>query len=92
MSPEIIDNKPYNHKTDIWSLGVILYEMCALTQPFNATSLAHLALNIVRGNYAPLPTIYSKDIKNLVGQLLSRDSGKRPSVNEILSKINSNII
>ena len=30
LSPEIIDNKPYNFKTDIWSIGVVLYELCAL--------------------------------------------------------------
>lgn len=34
MSPEICDNKDYSFKTDIWSLGVILYELCALKPPF----------------------------------------------------------
>ena len=47
LSPEIVENKPYNFKSDIWSLGVLLYEICALKPPFNATSLANLARNIL---------------------------------------------
>lgn len=51
LSPEIIENKPYNFKSDMWSLGVLLYEMCALKPPFNGGSLHMLALQIVRGAY-----------------------------------------
>lgn len=86
LSPEIIDNKPYNMQTDIWSLGVILYELCALTTPFDANNLNYLALKIVRGSYNPLSNNVSKEIKNLVGLLLSTDPNKRPNINDILSK------
>ena len=51
LSPEIIENSPYTFKTDVWSLGVLLYEMCALKPPFEANSLHMLALKIVRGVY-----------------------------------------
>lgn len=37
MSPELLESKPYNHKSDIWALGCVLYEITALTYPFNAT-------------------------------------------------------
>jgi NIMA (never in mitosis gene a)-related kinase len=47
LSPEIIENKPYNFKSDVWSLGVLLYEMCALGPPFNAGSLHELAKRII---------------------------------------------
>ena len=47
LSPEIIESSPYSFKSDIWSLGVILYEMCALVPPFNAQSLHQLAQRII---------------------------------------------
>ena len=87
LSPEIIDSKPYNFKSDIWSLGVVLYELCALKPPFDAESLPKLAMKIVRGNYNPIPSHYSKELKNLIASLLALDPQKRPSVHQILSKL-----
>jgi NIMA (never in mitosis gene a)-related kinase len=84
LSPEIIESKPYSFKSDVWSLGVVLYEMCALKPPFTSDSLNFLALKIVRGQYSPLPGHYSKELKNLVFSLLQVDPVKRPSVNQIL--------
>jgi NIMA (never in mitosis gene a)-related kinase len=34
MSPEIWSNRPYNASSDIWSLGCLMYELCALRPPF----------------------------------------------------------
>jgi len=51
ISPEIIEGRPYSFMTDIWSIGVVLYELCTLKPPFNAESLHFLALKIVKGQY-----------------------------------------
>jgi NIMA (never in mitosis gene a)-related kinase len=59
LSPEIINSKPYNSKTDIWSLGVMLYEMCCLKPPFDGPNLHMLAMKIVRGAFTPIPGTYS---------------------------------
>jgi NIMA (never in mitosis gene a)-related kinase len=87
LSPEIVNNKPYSFKSDIWSLGVLLYEMAALKMPFDANSLPMLSLKIIKGNYNPLPNNFSKDMRNLVAALLVVDVNKRPNINDILSKI-----
>ena len=34
-SPEVYNNQPYSSKTDIWSLGCLLHEMCNLQKPFD---------------------------------------------------------
>lgn len=60
LSPEIIESSPYNFKSDIWSLGVLLYEMSALQPPFNATSLHQLAQKIITGKFDRVPSIYSQ--------------------------------
>ena len=51
LSPEICEDKPYNEKSDIWALGIILYEMAALEHPFNAKNEADLMVKIVKGRY-----------------------------------------
>ncbi len=84
LSPEIVQSKPYNFKSDIWSLGVLLYEMLALKMPFDAKSLPMLTLKIIKGNFGSIPSCFSKDVKNLVTTLMQVDSNKRPSVNDVL--------
>lgn len=66
ISPEIVENKPYNFKSDIWSLGVILYEMCTLKPPFDASNLPSLALKIVTGNYRPIPKKFTPKLSDLI--------------------------
>lgn len=48
-SPEIWSDKPYDYKSDLWSVGCIIYELCALSPPFKGTSLENLCKNVKRG-------------------------------------------
>lgn len=84
LSPEIVENRPYSFKSDVWSLGVLLYELCTLKPPFDGTSIRHLGLNIVRGIYPPIPPHFSRDLKMLIAQMLTVDSNRRPTVAQVL--------
>jgi len=83
-SPEIWNDKPYNSKCDIWSLGCIIYEMATLHVPFRGTSLHQLFCKIMKGKYLQIPNRYSKDLKNIIKIILVGDPEKRPSAEELL--------
>ncbi|XP_028819776.1 serine/threonine-protein kinase Nek5 isoform X2 [Denticeps clupeoides] len=84
LSPEICENQPYNNKTDIWSLGCVLYELCTLKHPFEACSLRQLVVRICRGRYAPPSPHYSPALRQLIGQLFKVHPRDRPSVTSLL--------
>ena len=84
LSPEILENKPYDSKTDIWSLGVLLYEMMTFRMPFVANSLPMLSVKIMRGQYTPPPAIYTKDLREIVSKCLTVLPSKRPRIVDIL--------
>ena len=84
LSPEIVENKPYSFESDVWSLGILLYEMCALEPPFNGRSIHELALRIVHAQYKEIPKQYSEDMKILIRMCLNPEAEERPSVNHLL--------
>ena len=51
FSPELIKSQPYREPSDVWALGVILFELLTLKRPFNGDNIAILALNITNGTY-----------------------------------------
>ncbi|XP_076467843.1 uncharacterized protein LOC143298775 isoform X2 [Babylonia areolata] len=86
LSPEIVENKPYNNKSDIWSLGCVLYELTTLKHAFEAGNMKNLVLKIIRGSYPPISPQYSYDLRGLIAQLFKRAPRDRPSINVILKK------
>lgn len=58
--------------------------MCTYKHPFTGANQAGLILRIVRGKYEPIPSFYSKDLAEIVGKCLQRDTRKRPSIQDLL--------
>jgi NIMA (never in mitosis gene a)-related kinase len=86
LSPEICENKPYNNKSDVWSLGCILYEMATLKHTFEAANMKGLVLKILRGKYPKIPSFYSVKMRQLIDHCLAQLPKNRPSVNTILKQ------
>jgi len=85
MSPEQIQSKSYNEKSDIWSLGCIVYEMAMLSPPFKASNYLHLAEKIKRGQYERVRSRnYSDALESAIAMMLRVDSTERAAVEELL--------
>jgi serine/threonine protein kinase len=86
LAPEVCDGSDYNEKSDIWSLGVVFYELCALRLPFPGDNLLAVVSSIMGGDLAKLPAALDKRFTKIVSQMLQRDPAKRPSAQQLLEK------
>ncbi|ELV12941.1 Serine/threonine-protein kinase Nek2 [Tupaia chinensis] len=84
MSPEQMNRMSYNEKSDIWSLGCLLYELCALMPPFTAFNQKELAGKIREGKFRRIPYRYSDELNDIITRMLNLKDYHRPSVEEIL--------
>lgn len=78
-SPEVWKDQPYDNKSDMWSLGCVLYEMIALNPPFRAGNMDGLYQAVLKGNYYPIDESYSVPLREVIGMLLQVNPNKRPS-------------
>src|SRR5262249_8382565 len=69
MSPEQARGQPVDRRTDVWSLGVVLYEMLTRRQPFRGETTADTLANILHREPEPLTVDISPDG---LSQILSR--------------------
>ena len=83
-SPEVWKDLPYDNKSDIWSLGCVLYEMITLKPPFRAENMEGLYNKVIKGNYQKIPDKFSNDLSEVISLLIQVDSNKRPSCENLL--------
>ena len=83
-SPEIWNDRPYDYKSDIWSVGCIIYELCQLKPPFRGTNLRDLCRNVNRGYYLPISSYYSNELRQMISMMLVVDPNKRAGTDDLL--------
>ncbi|GKT35681.1 hypothetical protein ADUPG1_008789 [Aduncisulcus paluster] len=84
LSPEQIEGQAYNERSDVWSVGCLLYEMCALTPPFYGKNVGAVVLKIATAPIPDLPPPYSVNLGVVFRQMLARDPADRLSVSSLL--------
>ncbi|ESO98205.1 hypothetical protein LOTGIDRAFT_62743, partial [Lottia gigantea] len=83
MSPEVLKHEGYNSKSDIWSIGCILYEMCALEHAFDGQGLMAVMYKIVEGKPPDLPKRYSKDLNEVFKGMIIKNPDERPCATKV---------
>ncbi|KAF6254591.1 NimA-related protein kinase 6 [Scenedesmus sp. NREL 46B-D3] len=84
-SPEVVKGVKYDFKSDMWSMGCLLYELAMLKSPFEmeGANLYDVFQKIGRGDFQPLPADrFSPAMRAAVLQLLAQDPNTRPSAEQ----------
>ncbi|MCO5579266.1 hypothetical protein L7F22_033120 [Adiantum nelumboides] len=84
MSPELATGAPYDAKSDIWALGCVAYELCALAPPFDANDQQELTRKIKLGNVPRLPKAYSGQLGDVIRSMLELNPKHRPTTRDLL--------
>ena len=87
MAPECFkQNKKYSYKSDIWSLGCCIYEMCNLKHAFEGQFFPAVSIKISEGKRLPVNKIYSKELRNVIDYMLDLNPRNRPTIAYLLEK------
>ena len=88
-APELLFNKKFKYKCDIWSVGRIIYEMTTLSLPIplNENDSLYYNNNIYNGEINPIPAFYSNSLNLIIQNMLLSDPEKRPSIDILLNYV-----
>eukprot|EP00760_Papus_ankaliazontas_P000145 PhM_4_TR10024/c4_g1_i8/m.94861/K08857/NEK1_4_5; NIMA (never in mitosis gene a)-related kinase 1/4/5 len=88
LSPEICTHQPYGKKSDIFAMGVVLYELLALEHPFQGTTVEEIKAATLRGQCRPVIDVNpqcSPELARLCHAMLALDPERRPSLQHIFA-------
>jgi serine/threonine protein kinase len=90
MAPEVADGLPYNFKADVYSFGIILWELVAGKKPFEGLSRDLFYERVVHGGERPIiRSKWPKDLSTLMSQCWDADISNRPRFREIAARLSA---
>lgn len=84
IAPEVFENQPHTTQSDVWSLGVTLFEVCALHLPFQGHNILGVLYGIATSDPLPLPECYSETLKTMILDMLHKTAAQRPTVTQLM--------
>jgi len=88
MAPELVLSKKYTEKVDVWSLGVITYQLLSGRTPFDASKIKKINYNIINKDIKFPEKQWSgisDNAKEFIRACLERDQNKRMSIAKLFS-------
>nr|WNL49984.1 serine threonine protein kinase [Marseillevirus sp.] len=83
MAPEVLSGQRYNEKADVYSFGVLIWEVLTRKKPYEGQSPVRVAELAREGKRLTIPNDCPRDIKKLLKRCWDEDPNKRPSMMEI---------
>ena len=83
MPPEVINDEPHIPPSDLWCLGILIYELCAGEPPFTARTNCEIIQKIKNFKMKDYPDYFSEECKDLIGKLIKRSPKERISIQEV---------
>jgi tetratricopeptide (TPR) repeat protein/predicted Ser/Thr protein kinase len=93
MAPETLQGHPADARSDIWAMGVVLYEMAAGTRPFEGRTGFELTSAILRDAPAPLPVRTAAGLSAVIRKCLEKDLEKRfQTVSDVRAALEADVL
>lgn len=91
MAPEVADSRPYNHKADVYSFGILLWELLSCKKPYPGIGIDDYYDQVVYGGLRPQPIDqkWPKELIDLMEECWNASVENRPTSKDIVSKLES---
>ena len=83
---QVCEDEEHTPKSDVWALGVSLYELCTLRLPFPGSNILAVLHAIISQTPHPLPAPYSTKLNTMIFAMLNKSPAQRPSGPELIAR------
>jgi serine/threonine protein kinase len=86
-APEIIRGEKYSEKADMFSFGIIMWEVLTRKQPFAGRNFMGVSLDVLEGRRPAIPADCAPAFKKIMKRCWHADAAKRPAMDEVIAQL-----